>query len=89
METGLAYKEDAKVYIGETEVAAENYVIDKEGDKLETDTFSVSIDDDYIKTLAVGTVIITQSESKKGLITKVMVKDLPETETDITDINSW
>ena len=39
--------------------------------------------------LAVGSVLITQSESKKGLITKVMVKDLPETETDITDINSW
>ena len=39
--------------------------------------------------LAIGTVMITQSESKKGLITKVMVKDLPETETDITDINLW
>lgn len=39
--------------------------------------------------LAVGSVLIIQSESKKGLITKVMVKDLPETETDITDINLW
>ena len=37
-----------------------------------------------------GSVIITQSqESGIGLITKVMVKDLPETLTDITDIDSW
>lgn len=40
--------------------------------------------------LAVGTVIITQSsESGIGFTTKVMVKDLPETMTDITDIDSW
>ena len=40
--------------------------------------------------LAVGTVIITQSsESGIGFTTKVMVKDLPETTTDITDIDSW
>ena len=42
------------------------------------------------KNLAVGQVLITQSsESGIGLTTKVMVKDLPETETDITDIESW
>ena len=40
--------------------------------------------------LAVGSVLITQSsESGIGLTTKVMIKDLPETETDITDIDSW
>ena len=40
--------------------------------------------------LAIGTVIITQSsESGIGFTTKVMVKDLPETMTDITDIDSW
>jgi len=40
--------------------------------------------------LAQGEVLITQSsESGTGLTTKVMVKDLPETMTDITDIDSW
>lgn len=40
--------------------------------------------------LAQGEVLITQSsESGIGLTTKVMVKDLPETMTDITDIDSW
>jgi hypothetical protein len=37
-----------------------------------------------------GSVIIDQLElSGIGPTTKVMVKDLPETLTDITDINSW
>jgi len=37
-----------------------------------------------------GVVLIKQSsESGIGLTTKVMVKDLPETMTDITDIDSW
>jgi hypothetical protein len=37
-----------------------------------------------------GQVIIDQLElSGIGPTTKVMVKDLPETLTDITDINSW
>ncbi len=40
--------------------------------------------------LSQGTVLITQSsESGIGLTTKVMVKDLPETMTDITDIDNW
>ncbi len=40
--------------------------------------------------LAVGQVEITQSHSSGiGIITKVQVKDLPETLTDITDIDSW
>lgn len=40
--------------------------------------------------LTQGTVLIIQSsESGIGLTTKVMVKDLPETMTDITDIDSW
>ena len=40
--------------------------------------------------LSQGTVLITQSsESGIGLTTKVMVKDLPETMTDITDVDSW
>jgi len=40
--------------------------------------------------LLVGSVLITQSsESGIGLTTKVMVKDLPETMTDITDFKSW
>jgi hypothetical protein len=40
--------------------------------------------------LAVGQVEITQSHSSGiGTTTKVMVKDLPETLTDITDIDSW
>lgn len=57
METGLTYNSDVKVYIGETEVAATNYEIDKSGDKLAADTFSVSFKDDYIKDLEVGTVL--------------------------------
>lgn len=37
-----------------------------------------------------GLVVIDQLElSGIGPTTKVMVKDLPETLTDITDINSW
>ena len=37
-----------------------------------------------------GQVIIDQLElSGIGLTTKVMVKDLPETLTDITDVSSW
>ena len=37
-----------------------------------------------------GSVIIWQtSEFGQGYTTKVMVKDLPETTTDITDINAW
>ena len=40
--------------------------------------------------LEVGSVEITQnSNSGIGLITKVQVKNLPETLTDITDIDSW
>ena len=40
--------------------------------------------------LAVGQVRITQSHSSDtGTTTKVQVKDLPETLTDITDIDSW
>lgn len=40
--------------------------------------------------LARGTVVVTQSQkSGIGLTTRVMVKDLPETLTDITDIDSW
>ena len=37
-----------------------------------------------------GQIIIDQLElSGIGLTTKVMVKDLPETLTDITDVSSW
>ena len=40
--------------------------------------------------LAVGTVEISQlSDSGIGYTTKVMVKDLAETLTDITDISLW
>jgi len=40
--------------------------------------------------LSEGTVLIIQSsESGIGITTKVMVKDLPETMTNITDIDSW
>ena len=40
--------------------------------------------------LAVGVVEITQENvSGIGPTTKAMVKDLPETLTDITDIDSW
>ena len=40
--------------------------------------------------LEVGSVEITQnSNSGIGLITKVQVRNLPETLTDITDIGSW
>lgn len=54
--------------------------------KAEVDALKEFCDDN----LAVGSVLITQSsESGIGLTTKVMVKDLPETMTDITDINSW
>jgi hypothetical protein len=54
--------------------------------KKEVDSLKEFCDDN----LAIGTVLITQSsESGIGLTTKVMVKDLPETLTDITDIDSW
>lgn len=54
--------------------------------KNEVDALKEFCDDN----LAVGTVLITQSsESGIGLTTKVMVKDLPEIMTDITDIDSW
>lgn len=65
---------------------------------MKTNNFVVSLTKDEVdslkyfcdENLAVGTVLITQSsESGIGLTTKVMVKDLPETETDITDISSW
>ena len=40
--------------------------------------------------LEIGSVeIIQNSNSGIGLVTKVQVKNLPETLTDITDINSW
>ena len=40
--------------------------------------------------LAIGQVEITQSHSSGiGTTTKVQVRDLPETLTDITDIDSW
>ena len=54
--------------------------------KEEVDSLKQFCDD----SLAQGTVLITQSsESGIGLTTKVMVKDLPETMTDITDVDSW
>lgn len=54
--------------------------------KEEVDSLKQFCDDN----LTQGTVLITQSsESGIGLTTKVMVKDLPETMTDITDIDSW
>jgi len=46
METGLTYNNDAAV----TNVDAANYTLGKEGD----DTFTITFDDEYIKTLAVG-----------------------------------
>ena len=53
--------------------------------KDEVDSLKQFCDDN----LCVGTVIIDQSNSSGiGLITRVMVKDLPETLTDITDISS-
>ena len=40
--------------------------------------------------LEVGSVEITQNSNNGiGLVTKVQVKNLPETLTDITDINNW
>lgn len=54
--------------------------------KEEVDSLKQFCDDN----LAQGTVLITQSsKSGIGLTTKVMVKDLPETMTDITDVDSW
>ena len=54
--------------------------------KAEVDSLKDFCDDN----LAVGTVeIIQSSDSGIGYTTKVMVKDLPETLTDITDISSW
>ena len=54
--------------------------------KKEVDSLKEFCDDN----LAIGTVLIIQSsESGIGLTTKVMIKDLPETLTDITDIDNW
>ena len=54
--------------------------------KAEVDALKDFCDDN----LAVGQVEITQSnDSGVGIVTKVQVKDLPETLTDITDIDNW
>lgn len=54
--------------------------------KAEVDALKDFCDDN----LAVGVVEIHQSHgSGIGTVTKVQVKDLPETLTDITDIDSW
>lgn len=39
--------------------------------------------------LAVGVVEVTQDRNSIGYTTWVQVKDLPETKTDISDIDSW
>ena len=52
----------------------------------EVDSLKSFCDDNSVS----GAVEITQSsEGGIGLITKVQVVDLPETLTDITDIDSW
>ena len=54
--------------------------------KAEVDALKDFCDDN----LAVGQVEIQQSfDSGIGTTTKVQVRDLPETLTDITDIDSW
>lgn len=54
--------------------------------KAEVDALKEFCDDN----LVVGLVEIHQSQdSGIGTVTKVQVKDLPETMTDITDIDSW
>jgi len=54
--------------------------------KAEVDALKEFCDDN----LAVGLVEIHQSQdSGIGTVTKVQVKDLPETMTDITDVDSW
>ena len=53
--------------------------------KAEVDSLKEFCDDN----LAVGTVKIQQESAGVGVVTKVMVNDLPETLTDITDIDSW
>ena len=51
METGLTYNNDAKVSYGGAEVTAANhFTLGKVGD----DTFTITFDDTYIKTLTVG-----------------------------------
>lgn len=55
-----------------------------------TDSEVEALNDFCIYNLASGQVEITQENvSGIGPTTKVMVKDLPETLTDITDIDSW
>ena len=55
-----------------------------------TDNEVEALNDFCIYNLASGCVEITQENtSGRGPTTKVMVKDLPETLTDITDIDSW
>lgn len=39
--------------------------------------------------LATGCVVINQQPSGVGNVTNVMVENLPETLTDITDISNW
>lgn len=71
----------------------EEYVIDKDTlrsrislTKEEVDSLKQFCDEN----LCVGTVIIDQIvTSGIGHTTMVMVKDLPETMTDITDVSSW
>lgn len=54
--------------------------------KAEVDSLKDFCDDN----LAIGVIEIYQSKvSGIGLTTRVQVKDLPETLTDITDINAW
>ena len=54
--------------------------------KTEVDSLKEFCDDN----LAVGVVQIEQDNSSGiGVTTKVMIKDLPETLTDITDLDVW
>ena len=55
-----------------------------------TDAEVEALNDFCIYNLASGQVEVTQENiTGTRLTTKVMVKDLPETITDITDIDSW
>ena len=53
MSNSLSYNGDVKVWIGDNEVGSENYSTVPQGD----DTLTISFNDEYIKTLEVGTVL--------------------------------
>ena len=60
MEIGFTYNKDVKLSIDGTTIGPENYTVGKEG----SDTFTITIKDEYIKTLAKDSLITVKYSAK-------------------------